>query len=170
MRKSNFIVTNDGIYDANRLMHWRYVKRWWKNGKWNYEYDDDSNSPSKGKVKVTSSSTRGKYQYVDPKLNSSTSTQQKNNPYNLKDVYTYNDGGRDYVKIGGDDEYGQYKSRGTDWVLNLEKGSNWFTSSSTTRYYDPKTRGYTSGETTIKVGKIAQAIKKAADWLSKLFD
>ena len=41
---SDYIITNNGIVPVSDdvLMHWKYIKRVKKNGKWRYYYDEES--------------------------------------------------------------------------------------------------------------------------------
>lgn len=39
---SDYIITNGQLHSTDELMHWKYIKRERKNGKWVYYYDKES--------------------------------------------------------------------------------------------------------------------------------
>lgn len=155
-----YIITNGELHNTDELKHWKYVKKERVNGRWRYYYDDGNSTSS-----LTSIQGRT---HLDATIKTPTTKTQTNTIGNLKDVYTFTDkNGYQYTKIGGEDSYGEYKARGQEWITTVARGSSWFTSSST--LISDLGNGKTSKRTTIKVGKIAQAVQKAKKWISKLF-
>ncbi len=49
---SNYIMHNGQLHNADELMHWKYVKRVRKNGKWVYYYDRSQLREDVGITKV----------------------------------------------------------------------------------------------------------------------